>query len=138
MDIFKLAKELNKEILNSREYIELKEVEKHVLKDERSTNLLQEYLKYKNMLLRIEELKESNNIERKMNLRVKLTRLYEDIESDPKLFILINKLNNYITLRKELSRIIDSNIEFSKSLYLLEDEAKKCDKGCKGCNKTRG
>lgn len=125
-----LAKELNKVIVNSKEYIQLKEAEMKVFSNIRSENLLKSFIEKQRDFQSIQkELNNDNNINK---IRLELMDLYNRVEENADLQLLMESLDNFINYKEDIMKVIDSNINLNPYMYMLKAK-KSCNKKCGGC-----
>ncbi len=125
-----LAKELNKVIVNSKEYIQLKEAEMKVFSNIRSENLLKNFIeKQSDFQSMPKELNNDNNINK---IRLELMDLYNRVEENADLQLLMESLDNFINYKEDIMKVIDSNINLNPDIYMLKAK-KSCNKKCGGC-----
>lgn len=130
MNSLDLANKLNKSIISSKEYKELKEAEDKVFSNTRSKNIFMSFIEKQKEL---QDITKSKIADDEINrIRLELMDIYDRVETNDNLCLLIDALDRFIQFKDKIMKTIDADIGLSSEIYMLRNN-RSCNKKCGGC-----
>ena len=130
MELIDLAKELNKRLMDTKEYKELKKDEENFYRDLESVKIYKDFINLMN-LLRDEKIDYDDSL----LIRQKISLLYDKIENNDILNELRDALQRFVELKAKIFATIEKDITYPKNILMTENKM-GCNRCCR-CNKIR-